>query len=63
MTNLAKKLLKEPRRNQFETEIATWVNKHMALELYFTVMGTFIVAELTSGDSELQQTDTRPSTD
>ena len=42
-TNLAKILLKEPRRNQFETDIATQVNKHLALELYFTVVGTFIL--------------------
>ena len=45
-------LLKEPRRNQFETEIATWVNKHLALELYFTVMGTFIVAEMTEENTD-----------
>lgn len=51
-TNLAKMLLKEPRRNQFEMEIATWVNKHLALELYFTVIGTFIVAEMTEENSD-----------
>ena len=47
-------LLKEPRRNQFETEIATWVNKHLALELYFNVIGTFIVAEMDEENSESQ---------
>ena len=50
-TNLAKMMLKEPRRSQFETEIATGVNKHLALELYFTVIGTFIVAEMTEENS------------
>ena len=49
--NLAKLHLKQPKVNQFETEIATWVNKHLALELYFTVQGSFIVAEITQGDS------------
>ena len=43
--NLAKFFLKEPRRNQFDAEIALWVNKHLALELYFSVVGTYIVAE------------------
>ena len=41
--SLAKLLLKEPKKNQFESEIATWVNKHLALELYFSIAGMFIV--------------------
>ena len=62
-TNLAKTMLREPRRSQFEMEIAMGVNKHLALELYFTVIGTFIVSEMTeensSEEQQQQQTDTR----
>ena len=60
-TNLAKTMLREPRRSQFEMEIAMGVNKHLALELYFTVIGTFIVSEMTEENSneQQQQTDTR----
>ena len=60
-TNLAKTMLREPRRSQFEMEIAMGVNKHLALELYFTVIGTFIVSEMTeeSSNEQQQQTDTR----
>lgn len=43
--SLASKFLKERPKNQFESEIATWVNKHLALELYFTVLGQSIMAE------------------
>lgn len=52
-TSLASKYLKERPKNQFEAEIATWVNKHLALELYFTVLGQSIVAEvMQTSDSE-----------
>ena len=60
-TSLAKLHLKEPRKNQFEKEVATWVNKHLMLELYFTVVGSYIVAEMTSDITEQQYTDTRPT--
>ena len=42
-------------------EIATWVNKHMILELYFAVVGSFVVTEMTAPNSEQQHTDTRPT--
>ena len=67
-TNLAKTMLREPRRSQFELEIATGVNKHLALELYFTVIGTFIVSEMAElkgpkEEKEQQQpTETRQTT-
>jgi len=41
--NLAKLLLKEPKKNMFEVEIATAVNKHLVLELYFSVASKFLV--------------------
>ena len=48
---LAKTMLKLPKRSQFEMEIALGVNKHLALELYFTVIGTYIVSEMTEENS------------
>ena len=62
-TNLAKTMLREPRRSQFEMEIAMGVNKHLALELYFTVISTFIVSEMTEEDSEEQQEEQKQQTD
>ena len=43
--SLAKTLLREPKRTQFDSELATWVNKHLALELYFAVIGNYLEEE------------------
>ena len=59
--NLASRLLREPKKSQFEAEIATWVNKHLILELYFSVMGSWIVSDMTTGATMMQQTDARPT--
>ena len=53
--------MKEPRRNQFEKEITIWVNKHLMLELYFTVVSNYIVTEMTTDIAEHQHTDIRPT--
>ena len=48
-------MLREPRRSQFEMEIAMGVNKHLALELYFTVIGTYIVSEMAVEKTKSEQ--------
>ena len=53
-------ILKEPRRNQFDAEIALQVNKHLALDLYFQVNSKFIVQEH-MGYPGQQFSDSRPN--
>jgi hypothetical protein len=41
--SITDQILKQPKRNQFDAEIALQVNKHLALELYFQVNSKFIL--------------------
>ena len=58
--SITDQILKQPKRNQFDAEIALQVNKHLALELYFQVNSKFIIQEH-MGYPGQQFTDTRPS--
>lgn len=34
-----------------------WVNKHLALELYFTIIGSYIVSEISAAEGQGRKSD------